>query len=135
MKLFEYIYYRITNYYRQFKHGEGYFLMGIIVVSILQFFNLFVILAFLSLFNEYVRLLLVTTKYGNNRIAFLLIISFLLFINYVLYHKLTTFEKLASDWKSRTRREIRHYNLYFYIYLIVSLSLLIITSKIILLKL
>lgn len=134
MKLFDYIYYRVTRYYKQFNEGEGYFLMGIVVVSILQFFNLLVILAFSSSYISFIKQLFVNAKNENNRIAFIVIVTILLIFNYLIYVRLNNFTKLDIEWRSKPKIVLRRYNLYFFIYFFISLLFVIITSRLILTK-
>ena len=73
MKIFNYIYYRATRFYKQFKEGDEYFLMGVIVVSILQFLNLLVLLAFSSQYSSVIKKLFFNVKYESNKMFFILI--------------------------------------------------------------
>lgn len=135
MKLFDYVYYKVTRYYKQFNGGEGYFLMGIVVVSILQFFNVLVILALSSSHFSFIKLMFVNAKNGDNRIAFIVIITVLLIINYLIYLRPNTYTALDVEWRFKPKALFRRYNLYFIIYFFVSLLLIIISSKLILIKL
>jgi hypothetical protein len=134
MNLFNYIYYRVTRYYKQFSSGDGYFLMGVVVLSILQFFNLVAILAFSSSYVSYIKQLFITVKEGNNRTLFIIFISLLLFYNYLNYTKLTTYSKLDSEWNYKPLIILKRYNYYVLVYLLISLIMLILSSKLILTK-
>jgi hypothetical protein len=132
--MFNYIYYRVTRYYKQFKEGGEYFLMGIIIVSILQFLNLLAFLAFLSQYIDVVKRLFFYVKYENNKVAFLLMITALLAFNYVLYTKYINYTQLDAKWKFKLNSEYKRYNLYVIFYIFVSIVLVVLSSKFFLVK-
>lgn len=132
--MFNYIYYRVTRYYRQLKEGGEYILMGIIIVSILQFLNLLVILAFSSQFSHVVERLFINIKYKNNKIAFFLLITILLIFNYILYTKYINYTQLETKWVLKSDSEYKRYNLYVILYIFTSIVLAVITSKYIIVK-
>lgn len=132
--MFNYIYYRVTSYYRQFKEGGEYFLMGIIIVSIFQFLNLLVLLALSSQYLDVVKRLFFNVKYENNKIAFLLMITALLVYNYILYTKYISYTQLDAKWKFKSNSECKRYNLYVIMYVFTSIVLVVLSSKFILVK-
>jgi len=134
MRLFNYVYYRVTRYYKQFKEGNEYFLMGVIIVSILQFLNLLVLLAFSSQYLDVVRRLFFNVKNENNRMAFLLIITILLIYNYILYTKYISYNQLDAKWKFKSNSECKRYNFYVIMYVLISIILVVLSSKFILVK-
>lgn len=134
MKIFNYIYYRATRFYKQFKEGDEYFLMGVIVVSILQFLNLLVLLAFSSQYSSVIKKLFFNVKYESNKMFFILIITVLLIYNYILYTKFLSYNQLDIKWKSKSSIKYKRYNIYIILYLAVSILLLVLSSKFILSK-
>jgi len=134
MKIFSYIYYRVTRFYKQFKEGDEYFLMGIIIVSILQFFNLVVVLAFLSRYFDIIKKIFFSVKYENNKIYLLLIVTALLIYNYIKYTKFLNYKQLDEIWKFKSNLEYKRSNLYTIVYFFASILFLILSSKFILSK-
>ncbi len=132
--MFNYIYYRVTRYYRQFKEGGEYFLMGVIIVSILQFLNLLVLLAISSEYLDIIKRLFFNVKYENNKMAFLLMVTALLVYNYTLYTKFINYAQLDAKWKFKSNSEYKRYNLYVIVYVFTSVVLIILSSKFILMK-
>ncbi len=134
MKIFNYIYYRVTSFYKQFKGGDEYFLMGVIIVSILQFLNLIVLLAFSSQYSSIIKRLFFNLKHENNKIFFLLFVTVLLIYNYIIYTKYMDYDQLALKWKVKSNKVYRRFNMYTILYILVSIILLIFSSKFILIK-
>jgi len=132
--MFNYIYYRVTCYYRQLKEGGEYFLMGVIIVSILQFLNFLVLLAFSSQYFDIIKRLFFNVKYKNNKIAFLLLITTLLIFNYIFYTKYISYTQLEAKWNLKSNSECKRYNLYVIIYVLASIILVVLSSKYILVK-
>lgn len=126
--MFNYIYYRVTRYYRQFKEGGEYFLMGVIVVSILQFLNLIALLAFSSQYLDLVKRLFSHVKNENNKVAFLLMMTALLAFNYILYTKYISYAQLDAKWKLKSNTEFKRYDLYVIIYIFTSITLVVLSS-------
>jgi hypothetical protein len=134
MKIFNYIYYRVTSFYKQFKGGDEYFLMGVIIVSILQFLNLIVLLAFSSQYSSIIKRLFFNLKHENNKIFFLLFVTVLLIYNYFIYTKYMDYDQLTLKWKVKSNKVYRRFNMYTILYILVSIILLILSSKFILIK-
>jgi len=134
MIIFNYIYYLITRYYKQFKEGSEYFLVGIVVVSILQFLNLFVVLSYLSQYIEVIENVFYNLKYENNKNIFFLIITILLILNYFYYNNYISYEQLSLKWKLKLSNVYKRYNIYILIYIIVSILLVVLSIKYILVK-
>lgn len=134
MKIFNYIYYRVTSFYKQFKEGDEYFLMGVIIVSILQFLNLIVLLAFSSQYSSVIKRLFFNLKHEDKKIFFLLFVTVLLIYNYFIYTKYMDYDQLALKWKVKSNKVYRRFNMYTILYILVSIILLILSSKFILIK-
>ncbi len=50
LRIFDYIYFKVTDYYKNNAKGDEYFLMGIVIVSIIQMLNLLTVLLASSIF-------------------------------------------------------------------------------------
>lgn len=134
MKIFNYIFYRVTSFYKQFKEGDEYFLMGVIIVSILQFLNLIVFLAFSSQYFSIIKRLFFNLKHEDKKIFFLLFVTVLLIYNYFIYTKYMDYDQLALKWKVKSNKVYRRFNMYTILYILISIILLILSSKFILIK-
>lgn len=134
MNLFDYVYYRITRYYKQFHDGESYFIVGIVVLSIFQYLNLFVIFGLLSLKFNIIQNLFIQIKHENNKTYSFIMVTVLLIVNYIIYHYFQNYHQLDLKWKFKPTSNYRLYNIYTLFYVILSITSLIITSKFILVK-
>lgn len=98
MKLFDYIFYRITEFYSTISKDISDLIIGPTIVSIIQMLNILSILLILSLFNRNIFLLFDKEYFNSTKTILLIPLTVLFAYNIYRYSKINDFDKLKNKW-------------------------------------
>lgn len=104
LKLFDYIYLKVADYYKKNTKDDDYFVMGIVIVSIMQMINLLTIILVGSIFIENIKNALTNENLEKNKIISFVIITVLLLLNYIRYSRITNHQKLSNAFSVFSNR-------------------------------
>jgi hypothetical protein len=107
MKLFDYIFYRITEFYSTISNDMSDLIIGPALITLVQILNILSLLLYLSLFNSNISLLFDKVHFKNTKTIFLIPLTILFAYNIYRYSKIKYFDKLKKRWgwdDSRTRQ-------------------------------
>ena len=99
MKLFDYISYRITDFYSTISNDVSDLIIGPTIVTIIQTLNLLSILFILADFNRDTGLLFDKTHFNNTKAVLLIPLTLLFAYNIYRYSKINDFDKLKKRWQ------------------------------------
>jgi hypothetical protein len=98
--LFDYIYFKVADYYKKNTKDDDYYIMGIVIVSIMQMINLLTIILASSMLIDNVKNALSSGNLEKSKIISFVIVTILLFLNYIRYSKITNYQKLSTKFSN-----------------------------------
>lgn len=99
MKLFDYIFYRITEFYKSISNDLSDYIIGPVIVTSLQMLNIFAFLLALSLFFKEILILFDKNRITKNMSILFIFITLLFAFNIYRYGKIQNFDKLKKRWQ------------------------------------
>lgn len=100
MKLFDYIFYRVNEFYLSISKDISDLIVAPMIVTIIQMMNLFAALLALSFFFKDIVLLFDKANASKNKLIFFIVLTLILAYNIYRYSKIQSFDKLKKKWSN-----------------------------------
>ena len=98
IKLFDYIYFKVADYYKKNSKDDEYYFMGVVIVSIIQMINILTIIAASSKLFDSIKNAIGEENLERNKIISFVIMTILILLNYIRYSKTTNYQKLSNKF-------------------------------------
>lgn len=128
--LFDYIFFKVTHFYLQISDDESNYIMGSVVLSILQMLNIITIMMILSMYFKQLALFFDISNIERGKFTFLIFGTILFTLNIYKYSKVTTYDHLKQKWIIEKDIKRKKRILFVIAYILSSIILLIISIKI-----
>lgn len=128
--LFDYIFYRVTYFYLQISNDKSNNIMGSVILTILQLFNIASVALILSIHIKSLASFFDSSNQEQGKTFFMMLCTVLLVLNIYKYSKVTPYSVLKQKWGLEKVREKRIRKAAISFYTILSIVFLIVSIKI-----
>ena len=128
--LFDYIFFKVTSFYLQISDDKSNYIMGSVVLTILQMLNIISIMLILSVFFKQLASFFDKSNMAYGKYVFFVVCTILLALNIINYSKVTTYEYLKQKWAIEGETKKKKRKILIISYILLSIVLLIFSIKI-----